>query len=58
MSIDDIAALPIREIAAKDCHLFFWITGPQFVLGAHLPIFKAWGFKPSAIAFTCGSTSG
>lgn len=52
MTIDEIARLPVKDIAASDCHLFMWITGPQFVLGAHLPVLKAWGFKPSAIAFT------
>lgn len=44
--------LPVRDIAAENCHLFMWITGPLFIQGAHLPIMKQWGFKPSANAFT------
>lgn len=51
MGVDDIAALPIRELAAPDAHLLLWITGPLFVEGKHLPIMKAWGFKPSSVAF-------
>lgn len=52
MGVDDIAALPVKEIAAPDAHLLLWITGPLFVEGKHLPIMKAWGFRPSAVAFT------
>lgn len=52
MGVDDIAALPVREVAAKDAHLFLWITGPLIVEGKHLAIMKAWGFKPSSVAFT------
>lgn len=52
MKIIEIAALPVAEIAMDDCWLFMWITGPHLVLGSHIPIMRAWGFKPSAIAFT------
>lgn len=52
MGVDDIAALPVRELAAPDAHLLLWITGPLLIEGKHLPIMKAWGFKPSSIAFT------
>jgi N6-adenosine-specific RNA methylase IME4 len=52
MSLAEIAALPVREHVADNAVLFFWITGPFLVTGAHLPIFKAWGFKPTAMGFT------
>lgn len=52
MGVDDIAALPVRELAADDAHLMLWITGPLFVEGKHLAIMKAWGFKPSSVGFT------
>lgn len=52
MGVDDIAALPVRELAAPDAHLLLWITGPLLIEGKHLPIMKAWGFKPSSVAFT------
>ena len=28
MCIEDIKALPVGELAAKDCALFLWITFP------------------------------
>jgi N6-adenosine-specific RNA methylase IME4 len=52
MGVDDIAALPVKQIVALDAHLLLWITGPLLIEGKHLPIMKAWGFKPSSVAFT------
>lgn len=51
MTLAEIEALPVRDVVARDALLAFWITGPLLVVGAHLPIFKAWGFKPSAMGF-------
>jgi N6-adenosine-specific RNA methylase IME4 len=51
MCLDDIAALPVGDLAAENCHLWLWVTGPMLVQGSHLPIMKSWGFKPSAIGF-------
>lgn len=50
MSINDIAALPISEIAADDCHLFLWVTGP--ILEKSFEVIRAWGFRYSGVAFT------
>lgn len=50
MGIDDIAALPVRDLAAKDAHLFLWVTGP--VLRQAFEVMDAWGFRYSAVAFT------
>ena len=52
MRPEEIAELPVAELTKDDCALFLWITSPQLVIGAHLPVMKAWGFKPSGIAFT------
>lgn len=52
MSVADIAALPVGDLATDSTHLFLWITGPMLVEAAHLPIMKAWGFKPSSLVFT------
>lgn len=52
MGVDDIAALPVRDVVAPDAHLLLWITGPLLIEGKHIPIMKAWGFKPSSVAFT------
>jgi len=50
MSIDDIAAMPVKDIAAKDAHLFLWATGP--CLRQAFTVMDAWGFKYSSVAFT------
>lgn len=51
MTLTEIAALPVGDYAAADCALFLWITGPLLATGAHVPIMKAWGFKPSGMGF-------
>jgi len=51
MSLLEARQLPVKDLAADDCVLFFWITGPFLAIGAHLPIMKAWGFKPSGMGF-------
>lgn len=49
MKIEDIKALPIQEIADKDCCLFLWATFPCLQEG--LDVIKAWGFRYSSVAF-------
>ncbi len=49
MSIDDICALPVAEIAAKDSALFLWATFPM--LPEALRVINAWGFKFKTVAF-------
>jgi|SRR5665213_216261 len=51
MSQAELAAMPVGDVAANDCALFLWITGPMLAIGAHLPLMKAWGFKPSGMGF-------
>lgn len=53
-SLDWICRLPVEFSAAKDCHLFLWITGPHLARGDHLKVLAAWGFAPSSIAFVWG----
>lgn len=48
MTMADIAALPVGEVAATDCALFLWVTWPT--MPAALEVMKAWGFKYK----TCG----
>ena len=50
MSLADIAAMPVKEIAAKDAHLFLWTTGP--CLRQAFDIIEAWGFRYSSMGFT------
>ena len=51
MTHGELAALPVVGLAAADCALFLWITGPMLAIGAHLPLMRAWGFKPSGMGF-------
>lgn len=50
MGVDDIKALPVSDLAAKDAHLFLWTTGPCLRLA--FDVIEAWGFRYSAVAFT------
>lgn len=50
MGVEDIAAMPVRDLAAKDAHLFIWTTGP--CLRQTFEVMEAWGFRYSAVAFT------
>lgn len=49
MSLEDIKALPVREIAADDCALFLWATFPM--LREALDVIQAWGFAYKTAAF-------
>ncbi len=51
MTLPEIKALPVGDVAADDCALFLWMTGPFMTAGVHVEIFKAWGFKPSGVGF-------
>ena len=43
MSIDDLCAMPIKDIAEDNAVLFMWVTSP--LLEECFPIIRAWGFK-------------
>lgn len=43
MSIEEIKALPIKEISDSDCELYLWTT--QKYLPDAFEVLKAWGFK-------------
>ena len=49
MTIEEIQALPVSELADKDCALFMWIIFP--LLKESLSVLSAWGFKFKTIAF-------
>jgi N6-adenosine-specific RNA methylase IME4 len=50
MNADDIAALPVADLAADNCVLFMWTCWP--VLQKAFPIIEAWGFKYKTCAFS------
>jgi N6-adenosine-specific RNA methylase IME4 len=49
MTIDDIRALPVKELAADDCVLFLWITWPMLIDA--LSVIEPWGFEYKTCAF-------
>ena len=49
MSLEDIKALPVGELAEKDCALFMWITFP--LLNEAFHVLDAWGFTYKSVAF-------
>ena len=49
MGVEDIAALPVGKLAARDAHLFLWTTGP--CLPEAFGVIKAWGFRYSGSGF-------
>lgn len=42
MSLTDLRALPVVDLAAKDCALFMWIVDSHVDVGIELA--KGWGF--------------
>ncbi len=49
MHIEDIRALPVGKLAAKDCALFLWVTMPT--LSEAFSVIEAWGFTYKTVAF-------
>ena len=50
MKTAEMCALPVADLAAPDCFLFFWTSGPH--MKRAFKIIDAWGFRYSSIAFT------
>lgn len=51
MSVDEIAALPVEELADENAHLFLWTT--HRYLEAAFDVVRAWGFRYSATLTWC-----
>lgn len=49
MSMEDIKALPVVELADRDCALFLWVTFPM--LREAWSVMEAWGFAFKTVAF-------
>lgn len=50
MTIDDIKALPVADVAARDCVLILWYVAP--LLPEALEVGRAWGFAYKTSGFT------
>jgi N6-adenosine-specific RNA methylase IME4 len=49
--LDEIAKLPVARLAAHDCALLLWCTGPHAAIGSDTEVMRAWGFEPKTLAF-------
>jgi N6-adenosine-specific RNA methylase IME4 len=49
MSLEEIEALPIQQLAAEDCALFMWMVWPE--LKGALSLIEKWGFEYKTAAF-------
>jgi N6-adenosine-specific RNA methylase IME4 len=49
MTLDDIKALPVPQLAAKDCAALLWAVCPE--LPGAIDVIRAWGFEYSTVAF-------
>ena len=47
--LDAIKALPVEQLAAKDCALFLWSIDPE--MPEALEVIKAWGFTYQSVGF-------
>ncbi len=56
MTVEAICALPVRELAAKDAHLYLWTTN-RFLLDGYRVV-EAWGFKASTLLTWCKAPMG
>jgi N6-adenosine-specific RNA methylase IME4 len=43
MTADEVAALPVGDLAADNAHLYLWTTNP--ILPESFPVLEAWGFN-------------
>lgn len=56
MSLQEIAALPVADLAEKDAHLYVWTTN-RFLRDT-FGIVEGWGFKPSTVLTWCKAPMG
>lgn len=51
MTIKQICALPVGDLAEKDSLMYLWVTGPHLANGNAMQALKAWGFVGGTVAF-------
>lgn len=49
MDLEELKAMPVRDLAAPDCALFMWTSGP--FLHWSMDLMKHWGFSYKTYAF-------
>jgi N6-adenosine-specific RNA methylase IME4 len=49
MQLDEICAMPVREMQAEKCILFLWVTAPRLPMA--FDVIAAWGFQYHSLGF-------
>lgn len=55
MSLEELKALPVRDLAAKDCVLFMWVIDSH--VEQAMELVKAWGFKYKTVGLYWAKTN-
>ena len=55
MTLEDIKALPVKNLAAKNCVLFMWVVDTHAEMA--FEVIKAWGFKYKTIGLYWAKTN-
>ncbi len=55
MTLDEIKALPVGQLAAPHCVLFLWVVDPMIKQG--LEVMEAWGFTHKTVGFYWAKTT-
>lgn len=50
MTIDQLRALPVGDLAAPDCAMFMWVTDPYLEEG--IKLLRHYGFRYTSVGFT------
>lgn len=45
IDLDDLKRFPVGKLAKRDCVLLLWCWWPFAAIGAHVEMFRAWGFE-------------
>lgn len=53
MTVDELAALPVGDLAADAAHLWLWVTNARLAAGDHASLVRAWGFRPITVMTWC-----
>ena len=56
MTVDDVALLPVEQIARPSAHLYLWTTN-RYLRDAY-DVAEAWGFTPSQVLTWCKAPHG
>jgi N6-adenosine-specific RNA methylase IME4 len=51
MSLEQIKAMPIKELVADDAHCWLWVTNASLRYGYE--VLEAWGFEPRSVLTWC-----